>query len=251
MTFTETQRMTQPQDQSIAVLTERLEHLERRLTETENIHQIERLTRAYGYYLDKALWDEALALFTDDCSVEISALGIYVGKKQAGVLFKDLLGKGPALSDDNGLVWGRLYNHMIVQGIVNVDDDGRGASGRWRCFMQIAEFGKSAVWGEGPYEIRYRKGDDDSGESSGCTSIVPTTRHSTRDGRRRSRQQAACVHTCHRTILHRASMNLGPLYTYRLSTTTTRFRAVAGTRARALKTYDEATLFSPSRLLMT
>ncbi|MGA0569964.1 nuclear transport factor 2 family protein [Variovorax sp. VNK109] len=110
--------------------------------------------------MNKAQWDPALALFTDDCSVEISALGIYVGKKQAGVLFKDLLGKGPALSDDNGLVWGRLYNHMIVQGIVNVDDDGRGASGRWRCFMQIAEFGKSAVWGEGPYEIRYRKGDD-------------------------------------------------------------------------------------------
>ena len=138
----------------------RVEALERRLQAAEDTQAIERLTRAYGYYLDKALWDEALALFTDDCSVEISALGVYLGKQQASVLFKDLLGKEPALSDENGLVWGRLYNHMIVQGIVHVDADGRNASGRWRCFMQIAEFGKSAVWGEGPYEIRYRKGED-------------------------------------------------------------------------------------------
>lgn len=145
---------------AVRALLARVDALERRLQATEDVQAIERVTRAYGYYLDKALWDEALDLFTEDCSVEISALGVYVGKKQAGVLFKDLLGKGPALSDENGLVWGRLYNHMIVQGIVHVDEDGRNASGRWRCFMQIAEFGKSAVWGEGPYEIRYRKGDD-------------------------------------------------------------------------------------------
>lgn len=144
----------------LQALQERIQSLERRLQRTEEIEAIERLTRAYGYYLDKALWDEVLPLFTDDCSVEISAPGVYVGKQQASVLFKDILGRGPAKSDDNGLVWGQLYNHMIVQGIVDLDADGRNASGRWRCFMQIAKFGESAVWGEGPYEIRYRKGDD-------------------------------------------------------------------------------------------
>ena len=146
---------------TVQALMQRVERLEQRLMACEDIEAINRLTRAYGYYLDKALWDDMLALFTEDCSVEISALGVYEGKRQASVLFKDILGKGPAMSDENGLVWGRLYNHMIVQGIVNLDeDDPKNASGRWRCFMQIAEFGKSAVWGEGPYEIRYRKGGD-------------------------------------------------------------------------------------------
>ena len=147
-------------DKTINALEARLQDLERRVRVTEDTQEIERVTRAYGYYLDKALWDEALALFTGDCSVEISALGVYVGQKQVAVLFKELLGKGPAKSDGNGLVWGQLYNHMIVQGIVHVDEGGQTASGRWRCFMQIAEFGKSAVWGEGPYEIRYRKDAD-------------------------------------------------------------------------------------------
>src|SRR5439155_18757693 len=118
----------------------------------EDTQAFERLTRAYGYYLDKALWDEVLALFTDDCEIEISALGVYVGIKQAAVLFRDVLGKGPAMSDENGLVPGRLYNHFILQGIVEIDDGGHTASGRWRCFMQVASFGEKAFWGEGPYE---------------------------------------------------------------------------------------------------
>lgn len=144
----------------VQALLARVEALERRVRNSEDIEAINKLTRAYGYYLDKALWDEMLDLFTDDCSVEISSLGVYLGRQQATVLFKELLGKGPAMSDENGLVWGRLYNHLIVQGIVHVDEDGLGASGRWRCFMQIAEFGAKALWGEGPYEMRYRKGED-------------------------------------------------------------------------------------------
>ena len=147
------------QDNTLQALLARVQALEARVQTAEDIEAINKLTRAYGYYLDKALWAEMLPLFTDDCSVEISALGVYLGKKQAEVLFKDLLGKGPAMSDENGLVYGRLYNHLIVQGIVNVDADGLHASGRWRCFMQIAEFGVKGTWGEGPYEIRYRKED--------------------------------------------------------------------------------------------
>jgi len=144
-------------DTSLHALLARVADLEHRVQRAEDIEAINKLTRMYGYYLDKALWAEILPLFTDDCSVEISALGVYLGKARAAVLFRDILGKGPAMSDENGLVHGRLYNHLIVQGIVHVDADGENASGRWRCFMQIAEFGVKATWGEGPYEIRYRK----------------------------------------------------------------------------------------------
>lgn len=142
---------------TLEALQQRIEILESRLTKAEDIEAINKLTRAYGYYLDKALWEEILPLFTEDCKVEISSLGVYVGKSRVKELFQDILGKGPALSDEKGLAHGRLYNHFILQGIVDIDSDGQGASGRWRCFMQIAEYGVKALWGEGPYEIRYRK----------------------------------------------------------------------------------------------
>lgn len=139
----------------------RIESLELRLRKMEDIEALKKLTRMYGYYLDKALWHHVLPLFTDNCEVEISALGVYAGREQVNTLFREVLGKGPAMSDENGLVHGRLFNHLILQGIVHVADDGRSAQGRWRAFVQVAEFGKSAVWGEGPYEIEYRK--DDAG----------------------------------------------------------------------------------------
>jgi len=146
-------------DTTLQALLARVEQLERKVQAAEDTEAISKLTRMYGYYLDKALWAEILPLFTDDCRVEISSLGVYIGKERTTQLFRDILGKGPAMSDENGLVYGRLYNHLIVQGIVHVDAGGDTASGRWRCFMQIAEFGAKATWGEGPYEIRYRKED--------------------------------------------------------------------------------------------
>jgi hypothetical protein len=152
--------MSEPDMASMDALLKRVADLERRVRIGEDIEAINKLTRAYGYYLDKALWDEVIPLFTEDCSIELSALGVYVGREQAARLFRDILGAGPAKSDENGLVEGRLYNHMILQGIVHLDPGGDTASGRWRCFMQIAEFGNKALWGEGPYEIRYRKDGD-------------------------------------------------------------------------------------------
>lgn len=154
------------QDTQDAALQRRLAALEaqvfalnKRVVTLEDTEQINKLTRMYGYYLDKALWDELLPLFTDDCEVEISALGVYVGRPQLANLFKNFLGKGPAKSGPNGLLHGQMYNHMMVQGIVHVDEDGQHAHGRWRSFMQLAEFGKYGRWGEGVETFEYTKDD--------------------------------------------------------------------------------------------
>lgn len=146
-------------DPRIDQLLARIALLEQKMQEAQDIEAIQKLTRIYGYYLDKAQWDQVVPLFTEDASVEISALGVYEGRAQIDTLFRQVLGKGPAMSDESGLVWGRLFNHLILQGVVHVDDSGRTAKGRWRAFMQVAEFGKSGVIGEGPYEMTYRKDD--------------------------------------------------------------------------------------------
>jgi hypothetical protein len=159
-TATRTSMPTAEQDR-LARLEAQVAALQTRLDELNDIEQINKLTRIYGYYLDKALWDELLPLFTDDCEVEISALGVYVGQRQLGVLFKQFLGQGPAKSGPDGLLPGQLYNHMMLQGIVHVDPGGRSAKGRWRSFMQLAEFGKYGRWGEGVETFEYVK--DDAG----------------------------------------------------------------------------------------
>ena len=141
----------------IAALEAQLSALQKRLGVHDDTEQINKLTRIYGYYLDKALWDELLPLFTDDCEVEISALGVYLGRRQLETLFKKFLGQGPAKSGPDGLLHGQMYNHMMVQGIVHVDEDGRRAKGRWRSFMQLAEFGKYGRWGEGVETFEYEK----------------------------------------------------------------------------------------------
>jgi hypothetical protein len=133
-------------------LAERVERLERELDETRSVQQIERLQRAYGYYLDKALWDQAVDLFTDDCTVEIAGRGVYVGKERALVVFRDILGGGRI-----GLEEGQLYNHMNLQGVVTMGPGPNRAKGRWRALIQVGRLGTSALWAEGPYENEYRR----------------------------------------------------------------------------------------------
>jgi len=140
-----------------ADMQKRLLALEARVQGLEDRAAIEKLTRCYGYYLDKALWQEVLPLFTDDCRIEIGELGIYVGREGAERLYRGVLGEGPARGDERGLAPGLLFNHQLLQGVVDLDANADSASGRWRVFMQLAEFGKSAAWGEGVCNFSYRK----------------------------------------------------------------------------------------------
>jgi hypothetical protein len=139
----------------------RIEALEKQVTEQsarlqnlDDIEKINKLTRAYGYYVDKNLWDQVVDLFAEDSSVEIAARGVYLGKSGADRLFRGAFGGGKI-----GLPPGRLFNHFQLQGIVDVDPGGQTAKGRWRVFAQIATVGRTAVWSEGIYEDVYVKED--------------------------------------------------------------------------------------------
>src|SRR5687768_18114266 len=64
----------------LGVLQTRVAALEQRKERIEDVNAIEQLQAAYGYYVDRALWDEVADLFADDGTAEIGLDGVYVGK---------------------------------------------------------------------------------------------------------------------------------------------------------------------------
>lgn len=135
----------------IAALEAELADLEHEIGLLEDSKAIKRLQRAYGYYVDKKLTDEVAALFAENATVELGGSGVYVGRERIAA-FYDLIMDGP-IED------GELYNHMILQGVVDVADDGLTAMGRWRALILTGTHGESAEWAEGPYENEYIKED--------------------------------------------------------------------------------------------
>jgi SnoaL-like domain len=127
--------------------------IEHRLELVRDAKQIKRLQRAYGYYLDNALWDELGDLFAANATLEIGLDGVYRGQGRIREYF-DVLGKGR-----NGLSEGQLNEHMQLMPVVTVAPDGKTAKGRWRDIIMAGELGKYAVWGEGPFENEYVKED--------------------------------------------------------------------------------------------
>lgn len=140
-----------PDTNLIQKLTDRIDELERRLQVQEDIHQIKNLQRAYGYYIDKALWEQVADCFAEDGSLELAQRGVYIGKER----IRKILETTPDLKD--GIHHGMVSNHMNLQPIIHVSKDGRTAKGRWRAFIQVGKLHEKAFWGEGTFENEYIK----------------------------------------------------------------------------------------------
>ena len=117
----------------------------------EGARAVRKLQRAYGYYLDRGLWNEAADLFADDGTVEVGMDGVYAGKAR----IRDYLEK--AGGGQAGLAYGQLNEHVQLQPKVDVAADGLSAKGRWRQLTMTGHFGKDAYWGDGIEENTYVK----------------------------------------------------------------------------------------------
>ncbi|MGD0915851.1 MAG: nuclear transport factor 2 family protein [Thermodesulfobacteriota bacterium] len=135
-----------------------LEELEKQVTLMEDIQEIENLQRIYAYYFDSHQWQNVVDLFSENVeSVEIADYGVYKGKKGVKRFYLDLLrGKPPRV--------GELSIGMIMQGVVNVDPNGKTAKGRWYCIMieakptlSLHEGELRQLWGNGIFENEYVK----------------------------------------------------------------------------------------------
>lgn len=128
---------------------------EARLQRLEDIQAIERLQRAYGFYVDKNLWDQVVDLFAEKSSVELDQRGVFEGKAGVRRMFLEQMGGGKV-----GLKKGVLFNHIQVQGVVDVAPDGKTAKARYRTIVQVQNFGGlEGFWSDGVYENEYVKED--------------------------------------------------------------------------------------------
>ena len=132
-----------------AALLARIETLERRAQAAEDYRELVNLQGAYGYYVDKGLWDRAAELFAEEGTLEIAGRGVYVGRERV----REYLRRLPAYG------YGIVYNHMQLQPVLHIDSEAGTAQGRWRTLMMVGSLGKEGRWGEATYENAYVRED--------------------------------------------------------------------------------------------
>jgi len=119
---------------------------ELQVARVKDFHELENLEGAYGYYLDKNLWNNLADLFAQDGSMELAQRGVYKGNKRVREFLFAVFGRG-----QEGPVAGRLGNHVQMQPVIHVADDGRTAKVRLRMMQQLS-FGPRASMGASIYE---------------------------------------------------------------------------------------------------
>ena len=113
----------------IKTLENQLESQEKILRTLQDIEEIKKLQRAYGYYLEHWMAQEIIDLFSDAPDVSLMlAQGAYSGKEGVIRYFERYKEPNPEF----------LHQVMQLSGIVNVDPDGRTANGRWYGYGAVA-----------------------------------------------------------------------------------------------------------------
>ncbi|MBX5466874.1 MAG: nuclear transport factor 2 family protein [Firmicutes bacterium] len=154
--------MTDAESQELEGLRRAVAELSQRVSLMEDREAIRALQYKYGYYLDKCLYEEVVALFSPTGEVRFMG-GIFKGTEGVRRLycgrFRERHGQGR-----DGPNWGYLLDHPQLQGVIDVDPDGRRARARFRSLMQAGRHvlapGETRQWWEGGiYENEYVKED--------------------------------------------------------------------------------------------
>ena len=124
--------------------------------------EVTNLQHAYGYYVDRKMWDDVADLFATDGTMEIGLQGVYAGRTS---IRRGLNASGPA-----GLADGEINDHIHLQTIVTVLPDGRTARARGTDIGMTGPptpvgFGEAgttrgrALWSQSIYENEFVKQD--------------------------------------------------------------------------------------------
>lgn len=135
----------------------RIKILEDQLRTVQDIEDIKKLQRAYGYYLEHWMAEDVIDLFSDspDVTVKVFA-GEFRGKESIKRFFRH--GKDVELRRTENPEF--LHQVMQLSPIIDVAPDGRTATGRWYGFgahTSPVDGGIFQGWMNGVYENEYIK----------------------------------------------------------------------------------------------
>lgn len=138
-------------EKEVRALKEKQQAMESRLQTYEDIEEIKRLQRIYGFYLEHWMSQEIVDLFSDDpeISVELSTSGVFKGKE--GV--KRYFFKTKPTPDF-------LHQVLQVQPVIDITPDHKTAKGRWYGWGIMALPKEGGIWqgyNNGIYECEYVK----------------------------------------------------------------------------------------------
>ena len=134
---------------TLATLSRRMADLSTRAQRLSDEIDITNLQHAYGYYVDRKMWDDVTDLFAVDGTMELGLQGVYVGQKS---IRRGLNAIGPA-----GLAGGEINDHVMLQTIVTVMPDGRTARARGTDLGMSGTTGGRAIWSQSIYENEFVK----------------------------------------------------------------------------------------------
>ena len=138
---------------NVEALEAKVKDLENRLRTVQDIQEIEKLQRIYGFYLEHWMAKEIVDLFSDGPDVGLEwPEGKYVGKEGVKRYFETMENKDPEF----------LHQLMQLSPVVTVDPDGKTAKGRFFSFGGVSVprgGGVSQSYISGTYENEYVKED--------------------------------------------------------------------------------------------
>jgi len=107
---------------TLPTLAARVSDLAARAQRLSDEIEITNLQHAYGYYVDRKMWDDVAELFAEDGTMEIGLQGVYAGRAS--------IRRGLNIFGRAGLSEGEINDHIQLQTIVSVMSDGRMARAR-------------------------------------------------------------------------------------------------------------------------
>src|SRR5262245_31202629 len=127
--------------------------LEQRILAMNEEDKVRNLQNAYGYYMDRKMWDDVTDLFTSDGALAIANVGVYDGPRS---IRRGLERSGPA-----GLAHGQLNDLMQLDMVVAIEPGGMEARSRGLEFGMLGEADKgTAFYTLAIFENRYVKQND-------------------------------------------------------------------------------------------
>ena len=134
-------------------LSDTLAGLDHRIQAMNDEDKVANLPNAYGYYVDRKMWDDATDLFTSDAVVELADVGIYQGLAS--------IRRFHERSGPQGLRYGQLNNRLIFNLLASVSPAGREARTRGVVFNMLGDYtAGTASLGIDVIENRFVRGAD-------------------------------------------------------------------------------------------